>query len=38
MTLDANLMSALALCVGTLIPLVPIATLAWLEPDMPEDD
>ena len=37
-TLDANVMSALALCTGTLIPLVPVAALAWLEPDLPEDD
>ncbi len=37
-TLDPNLMSAVALCTGTLIPLVPVAALAWLEPDLPEDD
>jgi len=37
-TLDPNLMSAVALCTGTLIPLVPIAALAWIEPDQPEDD
>ncbi len=36
--LDANLMTAVALCTGTLIPLVPVAALAWLEPDLPEDD
>jgi hypothetical protein len=36
-TLDGNLMSALALCVGVLIPLVPVAALAWLEPDPLED-
>jgi hypothetical protein len=36
--LDPNLMSAVALCTGSLIPLVPVAALAWLEPDLPEDD
>ena len=36
-SLDPNLMSALALCVGVLIPLVPVATLAWIEPDLAED-
>ena len=35
--LDGNLMSALAICVGVLIPLVPIAALAWLEPDLPSE-
>ena len=36
-TLDGNLMSAVAISVGTLIPLLPIAALAWLEPDLPMD-
>lgn len=35
--LDASLMSALAICVGVLIPIVPIAALAWLEPDLPSE-
>ncbi len=35
--LDPNLMTALAICVGTLIPLLPVAALAWLEPDLPEE-
>lgn len=35
--LDGNLMSALAICIGVLIPLVPIAALAWLEPDLPSE-
>ena len=36
-TLDPNLMTALAICIGTLIPVLPVAVLAWLEPDLPED-
>lgn len=35
--LDPNLMTALAICIGTLIPVLPVAALAWLEPDLPED-
>ena len=37
LTLDPNLMTALAICLGTLLPLLPVAALAWLEPDLPED-
>jgi hypothetical protein len=37
MTLDPNLMTALAICIGTLIPVLPVAVLAWLEPDLAED-
>jgi hypothetical protein len=36
-TLDPNLMTALAICAGTLIPVLPVAALAWLEPDLPAD-
>lgn len=35
--LDATLVSALAITVGTLIPVLPVASLAWLEPDDPGD-
>ena len=37
LTLDPNLTTTLAICVGTLLPLLPVAALAWLEPDLPED-
>jgi hypothetical protein len=36
-TVDATLMSAVAISVGVLIPVVPVAVLAWLEPDLPVD-
>jgi hypothetical protein len=36
--LDGTLVSALALTVGVLIPVLPVATLAWIEPDPPADD
>ena len=32
-TLDGTVVGALALCVGVLIPLLPVAALAWVEPD-----
>jgi hypothetical protein len=35
--LDGELVSAVAICIGTLIPLLPVAALAWVEPD-PLDD
>jgi len=35
--LDANLMSALAVSVGVLLPVLPIAALASIEPDPPAE-
>ena len=35
--LDGSLISAAALTVGVLIPILPAAALAWLEPDAPQD-
>jgi len=32
-TVDATLASAVAICLGVLLPLLPVAALAWLEPD-----
>ena len=37
-TVDATLATAAALCLGVLLPLLPTATLAWIEPDLPEDE
>lgn len=36
--LDATIVTAVALIVGTLIPVLPLAMLAWLEPDVLGDD
>ena len=36
-TLDGAAVSALVLCVGVLLPLLPVAALAWVEPDPPAD-
>jgi len=36
-TIDAGAATAGALCLGVLLPLLPAAALAWLEPDLPED-
>ncbi|HVS49871.1 MAG TPA: hypothetical protein VHJ99_13350 [Candidatus Dormibacteraeota bacterium] len=36
-TLDATVVSGIAICVGVLIPLLPVAALAWVEPDAPPD-
>ena len=36
--IDATLAGAAALCLGVLLPLLPTATLAWIEPDAREDD
>ncbi len=36
-TLDGTVVSAIAITIGTLIPVLPIAALAWLEPDAPEE-
>ena len=38
LTIDAGLANALVLCMGTLIPLLPVAALAWVEPDAPAGD
>jgi len=35
--LDAPVMTAAAISIGTLIPVLPVASLAWIEPDLPED-
>ena len=37
LTLDASLVNALVLCVAVLLPILPTAALAWIEPDAPED-
>lgn len=37
-TIDAQAATAAALCLGVLLPLLPAAALAWLEPDAPEDE
>jgi lysylphosphatidylglycerol synthetase-like protein (DUF2156 family) len=36
-TIDATIASAVALCLGVLLPLLPAAALAWLEPDPIEE-
>jgi hypothetical protein len=36
-TLDANLVNALVLCVAVLLPVLPAAALAWIEPDAPAE-
>lgn len=36
-TLDATVVSAIAICAGVLIPLLPVAALAWIEPDAPAE-
>jgi hypothetical protein len=36
-TIDAGAATAGALCLGVLLPLLPAAALAWLEPDLPEE-
>jgi hypothetical protein len=36
--LDGTLVSALALSVGVLLPVLPVAALAWLEPDPLADE
>ncbi len=35
--LDASFVSAAAITVGVLLPILPIAALAWLEPDAPAE-
>jgi hypothetical protein len=36
-TLDASSVNALVLCVGVLLPILPAAALAWIEPDPIEE-
>jgi uncharacterized membrane protein len=36
-TLDAGLVNGLVLCVAVLLPVLPVAALAWIEPDPPAD-
>lgn len=36
--LDGRVMSAIATCFGVLVPVLPAAALAWLEPDPPAED
>jgi hypothetical protein len=37
-TLDGRVMSGVAICFGVLVPVLPAAALAWLEPDPPAED
>lgn len=37
-TLDGRVMSGIATCFGVLVPVLPAASLAWLEPDPPAED
>ncbi len=37
-TIDATIATAAALCLGVLLPLLPAAALAWLEPDRIGDE
>lgn len=37
-TLDGRVMSGVATCFGVLVPVLPAASLAWLEPDPPAED
>jgi uncharacterized membrane protein len=36
-TIDASVATAIALCLGVLLPLLPAACLAWIEPDRIEE-
>ena len=36
-TLDAAVVSGIAICAGVLLPLLPVAALAWVEPNPPAD-
>ena len=36
--MDGALVTAISICIGTLIPLLPVAALAWVEPDPLDDD
>ena len=37
-TLDGRVMSGVATCFGVLLPVLPAASLAWLQPDPPAED
>ena len=37
LTLDGSIATALAICTGVLVPLLPVAALAWVEPDAPAE-
>lgn len=37
-TLDARVMSGVTTCFAVLVPVLPAAALAWLEPDPPAED
>jgi hypothetical protein len=37
LTIDASVANALVLSMATLVPLLPVASLAWVEPDAPVD-
>ncbi|HEY6056991.1 MAG TPA: hypothetical protein VIV06_03115 [Candidatus Limnocylindrales bacterium] len=36
-TIDASLATAVALCLGVLLPVLPVVALAWIEPDPVEE-
>lgn len=36
-TIDGGLANAIVICVGSLLPVLPVAALAWIEPDAPAD-
>ena len=36
--LDAAIVSAVVLCLGVLLPVLPVVALAWIEPDSLSDD
>jgi hypothetical protein len=36
-TIDAALANALVLSIAVLLPILPVATLAWIEPDPIEE-
>jgi len=38
LTIDASVANALVLCLATLVPLLPVTSLAWVEPDAVVDD
>ena len=36
-SLDGTVVSAAAISIGVLVPVLPVAALAWIEPDPPEE-
>lgn len=36
-TLDGTVVTGIAICTGVLLPLLPVAALAWVEPDAPAE-